>query len=126
MRRILATALVTVTLFAATTTASFAATQPGITVTKGQTTEAEYGPIPGNMPAAPDVNWTPSGCDTAAPGGAQCDRIPVKIPIPPDIDAADDYYVEIAISWDDPEGLNDLDIYFWDNQQLQRDNGVEP
>lgn len=93
----------------------------GLKVVDGTAAERSYPPIPGNYPVAPTVNWTPGGCNDSAIGNV-CDTIPLEIVIP-DLGPVDDFYVTIQVSWDDPEGLNDLDIYLWDDEQLRKSQG---
>jgi hypothetical protein len=118
-RMVVALALAGASLLVPATIAS-ADTEETLVVQGGKVTQ-EYGPIPGNFPLAPDVNWTPSGCATGAPGSATCDQVPVKIPVP-DVSDADDFYVEITLEWDDE---SDLDMYAWDNRQLDERAGEE-
>ena len=81
--------------------------------------DRDYPPIPGQysggqIPVYPD----PADCATAFT--AVCDTIPVKIN-PPDLPDTDDWTVSFAISWDDPEELNDVDFILFDNKQVAGD-----
>lgn len=118
----LATSALLVAL-ALTAAAAPSGAQPreGLTVVEGQTAQGDYPPIPGNYPVAPTVNWTPGGCNDSAIGNV-CDTVPLEIVVP-DLGPVDDFYVTIEVSWDDPEGLNDLDIYLWDDTQIQASQG---
>lgn len=106
-----------------TTSASVvqAATEERIVVKQDGPVTQEYGPIPGNFPLAPDINWWPNECASDGPATAVCDTVPVTIPVPDAADT-DDWYVEIKLEWDDD---SDLDMYLWDNRQIDEQAGEE-
>ena len=93
-----------------------------IRISEGKVVEREYPAIPGAFPVAPDVNWTPGGCSDPTAGGTQCDTIPLEVVVP-NLGPVDDFYVTIELSWEDPEGLADLDLYLWDDKQTQASQG---
>lgn len=124
-RRLLAA--LTTTVLSATGLALVAAApaqaqlRTGIKVVEGQVVEKEYPPIPGSYPVAPTVNWTPGGCNNAAVGNV-CDTVPIEIVVPK-LGPVDDFFVTIAVSWPDPTGENDIDIYLWDDEQVKKAKG---
>jgi len=109
---------------------SGAITRPGITVAVGQDVEVTHGPILGSFPITTAAIPTPSGCGNETPEedatnpppfGASCDRIPVHVVAPEGLSDLDEYFLRIEVDWvdDSGEGVNDLDIYFWDNTQIE-------
>lgn len=114
-------AFVALVSFAGLSPAS-ARSQQLVRITEGVTIERSYGPIPGNFPTAPTLNWTPPGCADGATGSATCDLIPLDIVVPK-LGPVDDFFVTLEISWDDPAHANDIDIYLWDNEQVKRSQG---
>lgn len=124
IRRLLALSTTAILTVAGLTLAASPATaqlQPGMRIVEGPAVERDYPPIPGNYPVAPTVNWTPGGCNDSAIGNV-CDTVPLEIVVP-DLGPVDDFYVTIEVSWDNPTGENDLDIYLWDDQQTKKAAG---
>jgi hypothetical protein len=105
-----------------------ARSQTGITVKKGDPTRVyAYGPIPAQDPVTPTaaVLTSPPRCADGGPRSASCDHIPLRIE-PPVAKETDEFYVDIWVSWDDPNEVNDVDFYVFDNQQiLARDGDPE-
>lgn len=98
-----------------------------VTITKETPVTVKLGPIAGNYPGGTAAVPTPSGCgnaDNTAPFQATCDRVPLKIVTPSDLGPTDDFLVTISVSWDPADevdegtGVNDLDVYLYDNQQI--------
>lgn len=85
--------------------------------------------IPGNYPGGTAAIPTPSGCgndtNTAAFQGS-CDLIPLKIVVPEGLGPTDDFFLKLVVTWEPSEevedvgAVNDLDVYFWDNQQIAK------
>ena len=97
-------------------------TQPGLSVSPSkQVDERDYPPMPGTNPGAAAVIGTPSGCaspqaNTSGRGAlaAICDVIPLDIGAPAEkVDPKDSYIMEISMSWPNPTGANDVDLYLW-------------
>lgn len=119
-----ATAVVAAAVVAMSGSAS-AFMQRTVTIRAGQETRERFNGIPGNYPGTSVVNFTPSGCGNAtntAAAQAVCDRVPLRIEIPPGLDEADDFFAQIEVTWRPSADLNDLDIYLWDNQQIAKRN----
>ena len=120
MRRLVAAAVVA-GLFVALAPVAGAFMREGIAVSREQGAEKSYPPIAGNYQAVA-ANFTPSGCGdetNTAPFQTFCDRIPLKIAVP-ELDAADEFFVTIELSWDNPSGQNDLDMWVWDDTQIAK------
>ena len=116
---IVATALAT----AATSPAS-ADGHPLLTVRAGEVVTEEYDSIPGNFPIAPDVNPWPNEC--ANEFRLVCDSIPLDVELPRDLGANDVVFLTVQLDWlDAEEGTNDLDLYLWDDRQIERNAGEE-
>lgn len=94
---------------------------PAIVVEFGKPVTKTYDTIPGNFPAAPNVNPWPVEC--ANEFAAVCDNVPITVIPPGDLGESDVYFLSLEVSWDDPEGLNDLDIYLWDDRQIEAEAG---
>lgn len=120
-RRILVGLVGLLAVSAASAAPAGATLRPGIKIVEGTKTTATHPPIPGNYPVAPTVNWTPAGCNATA--AAVCDTIPIEI-LTPQLGPADDFYVSIEVKWNDPQGVNDIDLYMWDDQQIKTRNGT--
>lgn len=128
LRRLLAAASVALVTAALTgpVTPVAALEQPGVRVEEDQTVEKEYGPIPASAPAPTNkqVNpYKPDTCRTVA----YCDVIPLEIVTPPGLAEADEFFVNVELSWTtmstpgtpatNPTTVNDLDLYVWDDPQ---------
>lgn len=120
----LATGLL-LSLVTVVTPASAVQTKP-LFVSKTQTADGTFGPIPANFPPA-GVGHPPSSC--GHPLGTNrfertCDNIPITIE-DPKLGPTEDYLVTFTISWepnqeiDHEAGVNDLDIYFYDDRQIR-------
>lgn len=92
-----------------------AAGQDPVRVVEGQDVEREYGPIPGNWPAAPTLKWLPPSCGDGGAGSATCDNIPIEV-VRPEIGELDDWFMVLEIAFE-PADAGDLDIYLWDDAQ---------
>lgn len=89
--------------------------------------------IPGNNPSSQEVDPTPADCAEAADGAAftvACDVIPLKVLVP-NVSEADDFIMEISLTWEPADevegvgGVNDLDMYLYDNQQVAKRDDPE-
>lgn len=100
--------------------------KPTFTIKQGKQA-VTHGGIPGNYPGGTAAIPTPPGCgnanNTAAFQGS-CDRIPIKIEVPEGLGPTDDFFLKLVVTWEPSDevdqvgAVNDLDIYFWDNQQI--------
>lgn len=109
-----------------------AVSRGGIVVAEGQPAQANYPPIPGNMPSSGVLNFFPDDCgspDTTPPiavgtgaGSGFCDNVPIDVK-PPNVDANTPWVVEIEVSWDDPAGANDIDVVLFDDEQVRKREG---
>jgi hypothetical protein len=111
----------------------------GLRVQENQAVEQEYPPIPGQNPI-PDVPpparnlTTPDDCRTVP----WCDVIPLEVLVPPTLQAADEFFVNVELSWETqriPQGpevpgngpvtnetpVNDLDLYIWEEPAGEED-----
>ena len=110
---------------------------------RGKPVEADFPPIPAAFWQSTNaVTPLPAGCgndegvsDTEEPPvfGTMCDRIPLRIVIPTNLAAADDFVVTITLSWQDSAGDaagaagtgNDMDLYVYDNRQIKQHDDPE-
>jgi hypothetical protein len=102
-----------------------------MTISADKEVTATFPGIPGNNPGSQEVDPTPADCGDVAEAStltAACDVIPIKI-ITPNVGEADDFIVELRLTWDpadqvqDVGAVNDLDMYLYDNKQVaQRDD----
>lgn len=100
-----------------------ASTQPALDVGLGQTASKSYPPIPGQFPGGVtgDVTLYPDDC--AATGtAAVCDTVPINL-VNLDLDPAETYLLKLEVSWNDDEGLNDIDVYLYDDRQVETEAG---
>ncbi|MGI8791889.1 MAG: hypothetical protein ACR2H3_01715 [Acidimicrobiales bacterium] len=117
-----AAALVIIAPGAFTNPAS-AVTKETLVIKNVGTVVKKFSGIPGQFPLTTAVNWTPVGCADGGPGATQCDKVPISVAPPPGLKDGDDWWIEFEVSWDDPDNLNDLDVYLWDNQQIKKASG---
>lgn len=97
---------------------------PRLVIEGTKATTKSYGPIPGSFPGSPDVQVYPDDCAGATPGiQVFCDNIPLRIVPPAGLGEVDNYFLTVTVSWDDPEGLDDVDIYLFDNRQIETEAG---
>jgi len=92
---------------------------------------ATYPGIPGNNPSSQAADPTPHDCGDVTEASqftVACDVVPLKV-IVPNVSDADDFVLEIELTWEPKDevegvgGVNDLDMYLYDNQQVaKRDN----
>lgn len=83
----------------------------------------EFGPIPGSYPLTAAAVWWPSECADRGPGSLVCDTIPVELVAPTTIGSTDEWYVVFTLTWDHHGGVNNLDMYLWDNGQIKDKQG---
>lgn len=125
----------------AASTAALAVTAPGAVALARETlvvsadgeASATYPGIPGNNPSSQAVDPTPADCGdptNASQFTVACDVVPLKILVP-NVSDADDFIVEIDVTWEpadqvqDVGAVNDLDIYLYDNQQVAKRDDPE-
>lgn len=112
-------------VIAVVTPASAALTDP-VFVSRTQSGEGTFGPIPGNFPPV-GVGPTPSNC--GHPLGTNrfertCDNVPIIIE-DPKLGPTEDYLVTITVTWepnqeiDHEAGVNDLDVFLYDDRQIR-------
>lgn len=94
---------------------------PMVTVRPGEPVTRSYPPIPGNFPAAPTLNPWPVECEFEFEHA--CDNIPITVVPPEGLGPADAFFLQLEIGWDDPQHLGDLDIYLWDEKQIEAEAG---
>lgn len=122
---VLATGLLASVAAAVVNPASAVQTKP-LFLSKTQSADGTFGPIPANFPPV-GVGHPPSSC--GHPLGTNrfertCDNIPITIE-DPKLGPTEDYLVTFTISWepnqevDHEAGVNDLDIYFYDDRQIR-------
>jgi hypothetical protein len=94
---------------------------------------ATYPGIPGNNPSSQAADPTPHDCgdvQNASQFTVACDVVPLKILVP-NVSEADDFVVEIELTWEPADeidgvgGVNDLDMYLYDNQQIAKRDDPE-
>ena len=97
--------------------------RPGLEISREKPAEGEYPPIAGQYQGhGAGLNFTPSGCGdetNTAPAQGICDTIPLKIAVP-QLEAVDEFFVTVEVSWDNPTGQTDMDMYLWDNMQIAK------
>lgn len=109
---------------AVVTPASAVQTKP-LFISKTQSADGTFGPIPGTFP--PIAAHLPSSC--GHPLGTNrfdrtCDNVPIIIENP-ELGPTEDYLVTITITWEPNQeieheaGVNDLDIYLYDDRQIR-------
>lgn len=100
-----------------------------VTVSRDKAVTEKLGPIPGNYPAGTAAVPEPLDCgddDDTAPFEAACDLVPLKIVVPPDLGPTDDFLLTLTVTWeptdrvDESQGVNDLDVYLYDNTQIAK------
>lgn len=84
-------------------------------VAEGAPGGGTYGPIVGSDPAGPFVfgGFPPDDCAVMA----SCITIPFEVVVPDRLKETDDFFVDVVVSWHDPEHASDIDIYVWDDGQ---------
>lgn len=84
-------------------------------VAEGEPGGGTYGPIVGSDPAGPFLfgGFPPDECALMA----SCVTIPFEVVVPDRIKETDDFFVDVVVSWHDPEHASDIDIYVWDDGQ---------
>lgn len=92
-----------------------------ITATEGQTVEKDYGPIPANEPPGGILfgnfgQRSPATCKDNSP---YCDVVTLNIQVPGHYTSSHFFKVDIVLTWPDPSGANDLNMY------LHRTNGTQ-
>lgn len=86
-----------------------------IVVQAGAETVYEGAPLVASNPLVAALNTLPDECVT--PVGF-CDAIPVKAVLPASFDPAYDYaFVTLEVTWDDPAGVDDIDLYLWNDEE---------
>lgn len=102
--------------------------QKEIVVSEGHPVTKTFDPIPGQGAATYQVDYpTPKECATP-PGQTYCDVIPIRVQLPSDYDDnTDEYITRVVLSWDDPDELNDLDMFIYDltNTRTGKSNGSD-
>lgn len=87
------------------------------------TVEVEQPPIPGQDPAsATGSSFVAPPDPSTCPALPQCMNVKIDIEIPV-MDAADDFFVLFEMTWDAPSGLEDIDFWLYDDQQIQEEKG---
>jgi hypothetical protein len=119
-RALIASAFLAAALVVVPSAPSAALDAEPITVQPGQSLTVQYGPIPGQDPATPQVNAgvDPMFCQLLP----SCNLVPLEFVAPPTFSPEDDTYLaELTLTWDTiPVGdrnagaaSNDLDLYVW-------------
>lgn len=98
-----------------------AVTREGFTVAKGAPANKTYPAMTTSSPVArtsagASANViTVSNCKTVT----FCDDVPFEVVVPAGTTESDEFGVTIELSWDDPTGTNDVDMYAWDDGQIK-------
>ena len=75
----------------------------------------EGAPLVASNPLVAALNTLPDECVT--PVGF-CDAIPVRAVVPESFNPLhDEAFVTLEVSWDDPTGVDDIDIYLWSDEE---------
>lgn len=113
-RRLVAAALVGLIAAVILAGAALGRDAEDITITEGQTINKDYPALPSQEPPAVALffgNFGQRSPNFCRDNGQWCDVIDLNIQLPAHYTSADFFKVDITLSWPNPSGVNDLNMY---------------